>query len=116
MDADRFDALARLTARSPRRRIMAGLMGGALAGGALLSRGPEAAVAQYYVDRGASCSDASACTSPCRWCNRQGRCVYACPNATHTCDANWRGEAGEECPGFGVGDRYPISKGCCVPR
>jgi hypothetical protein len=70
MDADRFDALARLAARSPRRRILAGLMGGVLAGVAQLSRRPEAAVAQYYVDRGAACDASHPCTSPCRWCNR----------------------------------------------
>jgi hypothetical protein len=112
MDPDRFDAISRLAATSPRRRILAGLVGGALIGVGLLRREPDTAMAQYYEDRGATCDATRPCTSPCRWCNHQGRCVYACPNATHTCDANARGT----CPGFGPTDPYPISQGCCVCR
>ena len=113
MDADRFDAITRFAATSPRRRILAGLLGGAATSVGLLLRTRGAAAEPYYEDRGQTCRYASDCNSPCRTCHKEnatdeeGRCVYACDNAIHTCDANAR-TCSSSVP--------QTSKGCCVCR
>jgi hypothetical protein len=102
MDADRFDAITRFAATSPRRRILAGLLGGAATSVGLLLRTRGAAAEPYYEDRGQACIGPLDCNGPCRTCSG-GRCVYACSDATHTCVASAR-----TCP--------ELSKGCCVCR
>jgi hypothetical protein len=107
MDADRFDAITRFAATSPRRRILAGLLGGAATSVGLLLRTRGAAAEPYYEDRGQACETYRDCNSPCRTCNDEGRCVYACDNAIHTCDAN-----AQMCS-----PSVPQTiKGCCVCR
>src|SRR5215207_4449394 len=103
MDAERFDAITRLAATSSRRRFLTTLVGGVTTSLGLL-RARAASAEEYYEERGQACGGYLDCNSPCRICY-EGRCVYACPNATHTCDAKAR-----TCPGF------ELSKGCCVCR
>jgi hypothetical protein len=108
MDADRFDAITRLAATSPRRRILAGLLGGVATSVGLLLRTRGAAAEPYYEDRGQTCGGPLdvKCNAPCRTCDEE-RCVYACPNATHVCAANGQGNCDA---------RISVDKGCCVCR
>ena len=106
MDADRFDAITRFAATSPRRRILAGLLGGAVTSVGLLLRTRGAGAEPYYEDRGQACETYRDCNSPCRTCNER-RCVYACPDATHVCAANGQGNCDA---------RISVDKGRCVCR
>jgi hypothetical protein len=112
MDADRFDAITRLAATSPRRRILAGMVGGVATSLGLVFHMRGVAAAPSYDDRGQTCSAALPCNAPCRSCDIElgqieGRCVYACPNATHVCAANGQGNCDA---------RISVDKGCCVCR
>ena len=102
MDATQFDALMRRATRAPRRSVLAGLLAAFVPG--LLGKRDIAAAPGDYDSRGQRCSSASTCNSPCRTCD-EGRCVYACNNATEVCNAS-----ATTC------NRLDINKGCCVPR
>ena len=95
MDADRFDAITRFAATSPRRRILAGLLGGAATSVGLLLRTRGAAAEPYYEAAGQACA-AARHDGKCHkgTARDEGRCVYACPNATHICAANGQGNCG----------------------
>ena len=70
MDTDRFDAIARLAARSPRRRVLVGLVAASVAG--LVGRSGVVAAPGDYDNRGQRCivsnetTGANDCTSPRR--------------------------------------------------
>src|SRR5215212_2867342 len=91
MDTDRFDAIARLAARAPRRRVLVGLVAACVTG--LVGRSGVVAAPGDYENRGQRCivsdwtTGANDCTSPCRYCD-DGRCIYACNNTLEVCDAS----------------------------
>jgi hypothetical protein len=86
MDGQQFDSIARSIALSiNRRRVLAGLAGG-VAGALGLVCGQRGVAAA----RGRQCpidNTTAGCNKPCRMCC-DGRCVYACPDATAVCNAS----------------------------